>query len=281
MTGSHQATVDRPAHELPLHALDYHWEGFDPHMLFYDTGSKEVCEFDLHEVDFEVSRGKTCVGRWDDEGDYLPCPKGASVDRFAQCPECSEKSFLPVQECVFEPQCDGERCDSDFCRREHVLYVAFFDRKRKIGMSSTRRIERRLIEQGADAYSIIGKFPSRLKARTAEKLVSQRYGIPQAYRQEELLDNLSRPVDFKGIQGRYDALVMTLGGQFAPEPLRLLDRYPIDLPLKCSPKLKQSPGTHRGDYVGVKGKWVVFDEGGLRALNLSDFPSRSLARHVA
>jgi len=281
MTGSPDSTKDGPEAELPLHTLEYHWDEFDPHMLCYDTSAKEVSELDLHEVDFEVCKRKTCVGRWDDQGVYMPCPNQASVDRFVQCQGCSEKSFLPVQECVFEPQCEGERCGIEFCRREHVLYIAFFDKKRKIGMSSTRRIERRLIEQGADAYSIIGKFPSRLRARNAEKAVSSKYGIPQAYRQEDLLDNLSRPVDVRGIEGRYDALVMTLGDEFDPEPLRWLDEYPIELPLRQAPKLKQSPGRHRGDYVGIKGKWVVFEEGGLRALNLSDLPSRSLARHVA
>lgn len=281
MTGSSEARNGSSKVELPLHSLEYHWDEFDPHMLCYDTVAKDVLELDLHDVDFEVSKVKTCVGRWDDEGEYIPCPKQAPVDRFVQCQECSEESFLPVQECVFEPQCHGERCDSEFCRREHVVYVAFFDKMRKIGMSSTKRIERRLIEQGADAYSIIGKFPSRLAARTAEKIVSGKYGIPQAYRQDELLENLSKPVDVRGIEGRYDALVMTLGDGFDPEQLVFLDKYPIELPLRQVPRLKQSPGRHRGDYVGIKGKWVVFDEGGLRALNLSDLPSRFIARHVA
>ncbi|HEX7392448.1 MAG TPA: DUF2797 domain-containing protein [Thermoplasmata archaeon] len=281
MTGGPDDREDAANEDLSLHALEYHWDEFDPHLYCYDTLAEDACELDLSDVDFEVSRRKVCVGRWDDHGKHIPCPKQTPVDRFGQCPECSRESFLPVQECVFEPLCDGERCDSDFCRREHVLYIAFFDNKRKIGMSSTRRIERRLIEQGADAYSIIGKFASRLKARTAEKALSDKLRIPQAYRQEELLQNLSRPVDVRGIEGRFEALVMTLGEGFDPEPLKWLDGYPIELPLKRIPKLRQSPGKHKGEYVGVKGKWVIYEDDGLKALNLSDFPSRFLARHVA
>lgn len=281
MTGGPDDREDAANEDLSLHALEYHWDEFDPHLYCYDTLAEGVCELDLSDVDFEVSRRKVCVGRWDDRGEYIPCPKHAPVDRFGQCPECSEESFLPVQECVFEPQCDGERCDSDFCRREHVLYIAFFDTKRKIGMSSSRRVGRRLIEQGADAYFIIGKYQTRRKARSAEKEISARLRIPQAHRQEELLRNLSRPIDVPGIEGRYEALVMTLGGGASPEPLRWLDGYPIELPLRQAPKLKESPGKHRGEYVGIKGKWVIFEENGLRALNLSDIPSRFLARHVA
>ena len=29
------------------------------------------------------------------------------------------------EESILEPQCDGAKCDSDLCRRKHVLYVTF------------------------------------------------------------------------------------------------------------------------------------------------------------
>jgi len=274
--------------EFTLHALAYHWDEFEPHLMCYDLSEHEEVEFDLEEVDFSVSSDRTCIGSWDGEGLYRECPKHASVTKFSQCQECSKEFFVPDQECLFEPKCDGTKClvqdrSWEFCRREHVVYVAFYDTRMKIGMSSSRRIDERLIEQGADAYSIIGAFPNRISARTAEKDISERLRIPQFYRQEVLLRNLSRPLDTKGIEGRLEALRITLKGRFElePEPLQWLIRYPIEQPLQQTPALRPSVGRHRGRYVGIKGKWMIFESDRLEAINLSDLPARFLARHVA
>ncbi|MBN1678410.1 MAG: DUF2797 domain-containing protein [Candidatus Thermoplasmatota archaeon] len=281
---SEQASGPKDREEAyPLHALEYHWEEFEPHLGCYDTSERKVCELDLEDVRFRVSKQKTCVGYWDDDGRYVLCPRNAPVTRFSQCPDCSREVFLPDQECIFEPKCDGELCGIEFCSREHLLYIAFYDTRMKIGMSSSRRVEERLIEQGADAYSVIGKFSGRKRARTHEKKISERLGIPQAYRQELLLRNLSRPLDTHGILGRLEGLRMTLREAYglSPEPLVWLRDYPIELPLAEVPRLEQSWGEHSGEYVGIKGKWVIFDDRGLKALNLSDFPGRFLARDVA
>ncbi len=267
----------------PLHALEYHWDEFEPHLECYDTQEREGCELNLEDVRFKVSKRKACVGYWDDDGRYIPCPRNAPVTRFSQCPECSREVFLPDQECIFEPKCDGELCGIEFCSREHLLYVAFYDTRMKIGMSSSRRVRKRLTEQGADAYAVIGKFPGRKTARTYEKKISERLGIPQAYRQELLLRSLSRPLDMQGIRGRHEGLRITLGEAYSlrPEPLIWLRDYPIKLPLAEVPRLEQSWGEHSGEYVGIKGRWVIFDDHGLKALNLADFPGRFLASRVA
>ena len=265
--------------KFPLHVVDFHWDDFTPHMECYDLSSGQVSEFDLDDVRFSASKRKVCVGYWDDEK-YVRCPNQAMVTRFDQCSQCAGESFIPFQECIFEPKCDGEECDLEFCRREHVLYIAFYDTHRKIGMSSTRRVEKRLVEQGADAFSIIGKFGSRKKARKAEKDISARLKIPQFHRQQVLLDNLVRRVDSAGIQGRYEALSIILGEayQLTPEPLRWLKDYPIDLPLREPPRLMQSWGRHAGDLVGMKGKWLIFESEGLKAISLPDLPARFLSR---
>src|SRR4030067_83679 len=184
MDESHKHPLNDSRNEdFPIHALEFHWDEFDPHLLCFDSSAAQECEFDLEDINFSVSQRKVCIGMWDDEGRYVPCAKQAPVSRFAQCQECSEESFLPHQECVFEPRCDGELCDIEFCKREHMLYIAFYDTRMKIGMSSTRRIDKRLIEQGADAYSIIGKHPTRKRAREAEKKISERLRIPKFHRQ--------------------------------------------------------------------------------------------------
>ena len=272
-----------PEEGFPLHALNFHWDEFEPHLECHDEGDDQVSELDLDDVNFSVSRKKVCVGYFDSEEKYIRCPTSAPVTKFQQCEACSGESFLPYQECVFEPRCDGEICDIAFCKREHVLYIAFYDTRMKVGMSSTRRVDQRLIEQGADAFSIIGTYPTRRRAREAEKTISSRLRIPQFHRQEAILRNFSKPLDHEGIQGRHEALIMTLGEAFnlKPEPLKWLEKYPIELPLKQTPVLLNPWGPHKGDLVGIKGKWMIYDAGGLKALSLSDVPSRFLARTVA
>jgi hypothetical protein len=275
-----QMLIEQNEDRFPLHALDFSWEGFEPSLSCYDNTEREVSEFDLARIDFSVSKKRTCIGRFQDGGIYVPCPTNAPVDRFAQCPECAEKSFIPFQECIFEPKCEGDKCDLEFCKREHVLYLAFYDTRMKIGMSSTRRVERRLIEQGADAFAILGKAPNRKRARDLEKNISARLGIPQALKQESLLRNFARKVDEAGIVGRYEGIRTSMAEdyQIDPEPLRWLRGYPIELPLASVPKLEDSFGKHKGRFVGIKGRYAIYESGGLRALNLSYLPARYISR---
>lgn len=277
-----QMLAEMKEDEFPLHVLDFSWEGFEPSLTVFDSRDQKVSEFDLEDIDFLASKKRTCIGYFDDDGVYVPCPKKAPVDKYAQCPDCSDESFLPRehQECVFEPKCDGEICGLDFCRREHVLYVAFYDTRMKIGMSSTRRVERRLIEQGADAFAIIGKYATRKKAREAENSISARLGIPQWLKQGTILRSFARKVDADGITGRHEGLRITLreSHHLELEQLKWLDGYPLQLPLPQMPRLQDSWGKHKGRLVGVKGKWLIFESDGLKALNLSDFPARYLSR---
>ena len=260
---------------LPYHAVEFGWAGFEPQLTCVVRGGIEVADIDIGSFDLTVSESRECVGYFDGDS-YVPCPNHASVSRFSQCEACSGESFLPFQECVFEPKCDGEICDMEFCRREHVLYLAFYGTKAKIGMSSTRRIERRLVEQGADAYSIIGAFPTRRAARQAEKEMSSALKVPQAYRQDVVLRGFSETVDEARIEAQHGALASRIEDRFelSVEEVRWLDGYPIELPLSSSPRLRPTAGRHRGRLLGFKGKWAIFEAGGICALNLSDVPSR-------
>ena len=261
---------------LPSHVLGFEWNGFDPTLTLLDRTSGDVTERGIDSANLDVSEVKACVGYF--EGDrHVPCAREASVAKFHQCAECAGESFIPHQECVFEPRCDGEECDSDFCRREHVLYIAFHGSKVKVGMSSSRRVERRLIEQGADGFAILGAYPTRRRARTAEKEISSRLRIPQFHRQDALLRQLTAPVDTAAIEERYEDLRNATASHFdlEVEPLRWLPGYPIELPLPQTPLLVGLPGMHRGELLGLKGRWMFFrTSGGIRALDMSDLTSR-------
>jgi hypothetical protein len=261
---------------LPSHVLGFQWEEFEPVLTLLDRASGEVVEGPVRSADIDVSEVKCCVGRFDGDA-HVPCPALAPVDKFYQCEECAGESFIPVQQCIFEPRCDGEECDSDFCRREHVLYLAFHGCRPKVGLSSTRRVERRLIEQGADAFALLGTYPTRRRARTAEKEISSRLRVPQSHRQDALLRQLTSPVDRAAIEELYGSLRERAASGFSLEPgaIHWLSGYPVELPLPQVPRLVDLPGMHRGELLGLKGRWMFSRSAeGIEALDMSGLPSR-------
>lgn len=283
--GRERPLAEQLEDKLSLHVLEFYWEGFEPRLECYDTVGHDVVQVGLGTADFVVGRRKSCIGRYVDEG-YVECPRHAPVTKFSQCGECAGESYISNQDCVFDPQCDGRACRFDpegrgneFCSRPHMLYVAFYDKMVKVGMTSTRRMEKRLVEQGADAYAIIGTFPNRLEAREAEKRLSSELHLAQWIRQQTVLSNFSRPLDTDGIREAYEGLGRVLGEAhgLSVEPLRMLAGYPLELPLPAVPALRETPGVHVGRFVGVKGKWLIYDSGQLSALNLSDLPGRFIA----
>lgn len=103
---------------LPLHALEFSWDGFKPSLVCRDTARGEVLDLGLEPgaVGFVVGGRRTCVGQFK-EGRHVPCPGRTSVTTFSQCNVCASESFIPFQECIFDPMCEGDRCDTGFCRR--------------------------------------------------------------------------------------------------------------------------------------------------------------------
>src|SRR5512136_2184496 len=101
-SGDERHDRNDPEEGFHLHALDFHWDDFEPHLVCHDTGDDQVSEFDLDDVKFSISRKKVCVGYFDSADRYIKCPTTAPVTRFQQCEACSGESFLPYQECVFE-----------------------------------------------------------------------------------------------------------------------------------------------------------------------------------
>ena len=139
--------------------------------------TRRIVEIDLSRLDMTVSELRSCVGRFEEE--YRPCPQVKIVrGSFDQCDSCAE-SWIPRQECVFEPKCEGELCDCHFCKRPHLVYAAFYGRKVKIGMTSGSRMAERAIEQGADAIVALVDCENRFRAREMEKDISRLLVLPQ------------------------------------------------------------------------------------------------------
>lgn len=258
-----------------VHAVSYSWDGFSPDFTVYskDSGLENL---DLDSIAFAVSEEQSCVGSFRSEG-YRPCPFHRHVEYTDQCDFCS-RSIIPIQRCLFDPICDGHLCDWDLCKRKHQVYIAFYGTKMKVGMTSSERLNARLIEQGADAFFTVASAPNRMAAREMEKKIGKELSIPQMHRSTELLDELWKGPDFGAIAEAYNSICSTIEKTYGihPSPLTRLDGYPIQQPLLEKPSYVELASIHEGNVVGIKGRFMVYDSEGLKALSLSALTSRRL-----
>jgi hypothetical protein len=262
---------DDPWRGFREHALSFNWEGYEPHLLVRDLRTGDISERDLGNASFYVSRAQRCVGRFED-GVHIPCPRGAKVDRFSQCPSCAS-IWIPIQICIFEPQCSGERCDSPICSRPHVVYAAFFGDIIKIGMTGEARLVQRGIEQGADAIAPLVRCANRQEARGQEKRISRMLKRPQAVRGDQFARQLVKPLEPRRIDALHRDLLNRLGEGTLDE-LHILDGYPVKRSMATPPKVVEIAGRHRGTVIGIRGKYMILDDNGPKLINLADLPAR-------
>ncbi len=274
-----QGTSSPERNGLDKHVLSFYWDDFQPHLLFYDRAARKVDRLSLERLAVTVGEDRTCVGHFDDDR-YVPCPKARKVGRITSCRECMAP-WIPVQSCIFEPQCSGERCDHpEFCQRQHYVYLASFSNMIKVGMTSVGRLRERAIEQGADAVRPLFMCRDRKEARELEKETSRRFKIPQEVRAPRIAGTWTSPPSRSSIEHVQEHYVKKVGRWREPlnEELTFLDRYPVrELP-RTAPRPVSTVGTHRGEVMGIKGRYMIFRDGRgtSRLLDLSDLPARNI-----
>ncbi len=261
-------------------AVSYDWSDFTPLLSVYD--GSEVRDIDLgkaRHIDIAVSKTMRCIGRF--EGDeYIPCPYDAVVDGpWRQCEECA-RPVIPDRECIFEPKCDGSLCGVEFCSRPHVVYLAFAGNMVKVGMTSERRMRKRAVEQGADAYAVIYHARNRLDARNMEKEVSRAYGIRQAHTAREMLSRMRAVPDRNRIKISFTRAVSAMEFLKDIPELEFLEGYPIELPLRRVPVLRPSALRHVGRVIGVKGRYLVYESSGIYAVDIRDLLGRTIKGNI-
>ncbi len=261
---------------FPQHAVSFGWEEYTPCLEAFDTRTGKMTRIELTEIDWRVSGDRMCVGRYSSDG-YVPCPSKRKVDRFDQCGSCASV-WIGHQECIFEPRCDGTRCDSEICRRKHVVYVAFHGDMIKIGMTSGSRLKERGIEQGADAIAPIVDCDNRMAARAAENQISHLLKARQTVSKKESLRTILRITDKGLYESRYEGVLSQVSKILPTKnaPLDVLDRYPVAFSDIGQIDVSPLEGRHVGEVVAIKGKFLVYrTKSGkdLKALQLSNVPS--------
>ena len=261
---------------FPQHAVSFGWEEFTPHLEVFDVRTGKMDEIDLEKIDWNISEERRCVGRYG-QGGYLPCPSRRKVDRFDQCSNCASV-WIGHQECIFEPRCNGTECDSEICRRKHVVYVAFHGDMIKIGMTSGSRLRERGIEQGADAIAPIVDCDNRMEARAAENQISHLLKARQTVSKKESLRTILKLTDRGLYESRYEAVLAQVSRVLPTKnvPLEVLDRYPVRFSEHGNVAVTTLEGRHVGEVVAIKGKFLVYRSKSskeLKALHLSNVPS--------
>ncbi len=278
------------------HAISWEWDSFQPTLVTYDQKAKEVQELTDQfrpgeRLDLTISDARRCVGSFID-GRYEPCKMRNVVSgQFDQCPLCAS-TWIPVQNCVFEPECDGtnitnERCigkGGDICAKPTHVYAAFYGDLVKVGMTLSTRFMERAIEQGADAIARLGTYPNRRAARDAENILSKALHATQWVRKTTFLKAQVSIRDRGIYQERLDALLATLNGVATdPGPVEVLDRYPLLQYDASKASFAGLAGRHRGEVLGCKGKWLFYrlrnEE--VMMLDMSSVPSRYVTFSLA
>ena len=285
----------------PFHVLGMDWASDTPMLhirrlkedrglLYYDGGVRPLDLTTLKRVDITSSSDLYCVGRTE-EG-HVPCPGREVAEGYAQCMECLTQD-VPDPSCIFEPHCDKGTCGAFFCQVPHIVYVAVYGRRMKIGMTQLSRVRERGMEQGADVILPLVIVKDRYSARALEGWISNRYRAPEALSGQIVLKAMVRrtaPDISAGIavsfmeRLRKDQVVMTdickgrgiemgtLPREMPVEPI-VLGPYPIPERLEALPRF-MPVDVISGEAVGFKGKWMVTREGTLAAFKMPDLVGR-------
>jgi hypothetical protein len=209
----------------------------------------DLTELDISEDISLILKKRGCGGRW--EGDkYVPCDS----EEAPFCPKCSG----PPDPCVV---CRGEcQKPEKTCNEGHSVYLAIFAPCFvKVGVSKTRRLETRLMEQGADMGLEIARFPDGELARRRERSLASIY--PDRATFECKVDGISQSVNGETLQTiyrRYDAGRIMRFDYFRVKPWMK--------PIVLVPHANMAIA---GRAIGVKGPALVIEKGNtLYAINL-------------
>jgi hypothetical protein len=240
------------------------------------AGGVKVVRLDLSRHRFALGSAVTCTGLYDGET-HRPCPHKARLTRGSLCDDCM-REIIGDPECLFNPKCEGSgTCSRPLCAEPHRVYIAFFGTTPKVGMTASRRIMAREQEQGADAFLVVGEYPTRLAARNVEKRISRELAVTERISSKRFLMTLASATD-ADIESAASALssrIATLTGK-SPEPLIRLESRGISLPLSNVPTLAPVAGIHGGESIGHKGRFFIYRRGILQALDMQAAVGRVL-----
>ncbi len=235
---------------------------------------------------FKLLPTPQCIGFFEGGG-LQPCPNSATVKRH-QCDDCIARDrFRPCM------TCDGFRCPrltasmKRHCQATHSLYLACFGQDTlKVGTTSAKRGEQRIIEQGPLGAARIASGPGPRIKQMEHLLVSGPGNFVEIMRRAKKMALLASPMTAATARGliadAFQGLPRLLPAEYHPllhEPKWV---WAPDIALESrglpvTPLPLQDDAHIRGEVVGAVGH-VVFlkDEDATFALDLGALKARRL-----
>lgn len=203
----------RPGNTLVLAGHGFDEEG--PYLKINDMTQREQVRFYVRGKTFTLKRLPTrrCVGRFDlATGVSSVCPLDVELlpdSKDDMCPACQEVTgFNPsfYYAASISPQ------QRAYNATPHYVYVAYFAPGFvKAGISSEMRGLNRLLEQGARAARIVGRFGNADDARQLEAALCSQEGMFETMRASKKLELLAEaPFDFEAAKRAINAGVASL-----------------------------------------------------------------------
>ncbi len=163
--------------------LSYEWSTKPTAFILlsdFKNAPKEVIKTELApgiNVSFMILNDKYCIGYPDTDDNLIPCETTTRVTLGNQCRECIDKDIL--SKCTY---CTGDCVNSgalEYCKTTpHLVYLAAFTKDFiKVGTTSEKRAETRLLEQGANYARIIARTPSQGLAKQIEEYIKTTFSV--------------------------------------------------------------------------------------------------------
>ena len=258
-----------------------------PYMVFWNPESTkmdlQLLEQNEH-ISWTIDGPAMCIGYRDYKGNRIPCPEKMILQPGrTQCGPCSA---LDKQEpCA---RCDGTICSAsaekfEKCRdTEYAIYLVLIGDIIKVGVSTSRRVKVRWIEQGADYGTIVTTVKGGDKARRLESQISKLTDTSKAIRTSQKIKSMSTVIDIQIAESKINEILSDLEKSVSiviPKIEALADHYGFSrlesIPQEISFNKKSQRTDIVGDVVGVKGTVMLISvPGNINALNLKKMRGR-------
>lgn len=214
--------------------------GFDeagPYLTFNDVDACAQGRYHVRGKTFTLKRlpSRYCVGRFDlrtfEKG---ACPLKIELlptEKDDMCPACREATGFNPSFYYAETVSPQQRA---YNATPHFVYLAYFSPQHiKAGISSETRGIERLLEQGARAACIVGRFGNADEARVLEAALCSQQGILETMRAsvkarllaDERFDPAEAVQRLEAAAGRLAAIPVVAKAGFAPEAVQDLSTY--------------------------------------------------------
>ncbi len=243
-----------------IHIVKYKWLDDAPQLVARKSGKMKNIPLLGSEWNITVGK-KECIGYFRD-GKHMPC-KNQREPQESQCNECKiEDDYFY---CI---QCDGTRCMNtkkrDECKGNYYyVYLAAFDSVIKVGISYERRIQERLIEQGADIGALVARMQDGMAVREIEQRIRRELNITDRMSGEKKAQILFGDPN-ASVSNIMSAIKKLRGNGFSkhlygPEIFDLRHKYGLEH-VKKQPKLIDiETGTSLiGNAIAAKGGVLIF-----------------------